>query len=243
MWASVSEPTDSVPTTIFEERWGLSRYVLLLWHLWSLCKSHLQTLMGLDLDVIPHHPSHPWMVLHNSVCHVAPRVFSQSEWRGQRCNFKEWLLCLWCQFRSQCAQTHFNSPQHNARSWNVISTKADEKKNGKGRGKRTYLTSVVEKPAKNINLNMAGKDVAQKLLNSGRIVQALGVSSVIHLAVPKWLLHWFLLVGESSVNCWSLSFAFFFTYDAQQIQLVPHPHSWALLVYYRDDYLLVWYEC
>lgn len=117
------------------------------------------------------------------------------------------------------------------------------RKKWKERGKSTYLISVVEKPAKNINLNMAGKDVAQKLLNSGRIVQALGVPSVIHLAVPKWLLHSFLLVVESSVNCWSVTFAFFFTYDAQQIQLVPHPHSWALLVYYRDDYLLVWYEC
>ena len=115
------------------------------------------------------------------------------------------------------------------------------KKKGKGRGKRTYLTSVVEKPAKNINPIMASKVVVQKTAQLWKNCASSGCAFSNSLSGPEVTPPLVSVGGR--IKCELLKpvicFLFFFTYDAQQIQLVPHPHSWALLVYYRDDYLLV----
>ena len=68
--------------------------------MWALCEA-FRKWNGFGDDVIAEQPSHPCLVLHNTVCHVTPFVLPSSESRLEQCAFKKWLLCLWCQCHSQ----------------------------------------------------------------------------------------------------------------------------------------------
>ena len=58
--------------------------------LFSLCQIHFSLTIGFGDDVIAEPPSHPCLVIHNTVCHVTPCVFLLKQ-----CSFNECLLCLW----------------------------------------------------------------------------------------------------------------------------------------------------
>ena len=65
--------------------------------------------IGFGDDVVAQQPHHSCLVVHNTVCHVTPRIFPSSEPQMERCSSQEWLLCLWCQcfhVQSNCLGKH-----------------------------------------------------------------------------------------------------------------------------------------
>ena len=47
--------------------------------MWALCEA-FRKWNGFGDDVIAEQPSHPCLVVHNTVCHVTPFVLPSSEW-------------------------------------------------------------------------------------------------------------------------------------------------------------------
>ena len=47
---------------------------------------------GFGDDVVAEQPSHPCLVIHNTVSHVTPFVLSFSESRLEQCGVEKWVL-------------------------------------------------------------------------------------------------------------------------------------------------------
>ena len=78
---------------------------------WTLCDA-FRKWNGFGDDVVAEQPSHPCLVIHNTVCHVTPCVFLSSESWLKQCSFKKCLLCLrnkWIHRKSVCLRE--NRPQ------------------------------------------------------------------------------------------------------------------------------------
>ena len=61
---------------------------------WTLCKA-FRKWNGFGDDVIAEQPSHPCLVIHNTVYHDTSCVFLSSESWLKQCAFKKCSLCLW----------------------------------------------------------------------------------------------------------------------------------------------------
>ena len=62
--------------------------------MWALCEA-FRKWNGFGDDVIAEQPSHPCLVVHNTVCHVTPFVLPFSESRLEQFAFKKCLVRLW----------------------------------------------------------------------------------------------------------------------------------------------------
>ena len=74
---------------------SISVLMMLCCPTFSLCPFTFSLTIGFGDDVIAEQPSHPCLVIHNTVCHVTPCIFLSSEPWLKQCSFKECSLCLW----------------------------------------------------------------------------------------------------------------------------------------------------
>ena len=92
---------------------------------WTLCKA-FRKWNGFGDDVIAEQPSHPCLVIHNTVCHVTPCVFLSSESWLKQCSFKKCSLCLWNEWihrKSVCLREKRPQWFHNLHSkctWSTV---------------------------------------------------------------------------------------------------------------------------
>ena len=59
----------------------------MFFQMWALCEA-FRKWNGFGDDVIAEQPSHPCLVVHNTVCHVTPCVLPSSEWRLEQCGLQ-----------------------------------------------------------------------------------------------------------------------------------------------------------
>ena len=60
---------------------------------WTLCKAFRKWNCFGD-DVVAEQPSHPCLVVHDTVCHATACIFLSSESWLKQCSFKRYSLCL-----------------------------------------------------------------------------------------------------------------------------------------------------
>ena len=96
LWASVSVPAGSMAVQCVSKPVFIATSIsvdAVLSH-FSPYPIPFSLMNGFGGDVIAEQPSHPCLVIHNTVCHVTPCVFLSSEPWLKQCSFKKCSLCL-----------------------------------------------------------------------------------------------------------------------------------------------------